>query len=277
MREPSETAGWLSLSPEVWEFAERVEVSSKIDDAFEGNLHPLPTPSVEYDIGSLLYVARPPDGTMLAAIDPGEEKPDFQRLLDDFYTRALEVLRSLTAPDEFVFALTCEYGGYLFWPHRAVPGEPWPLRVPGPEAYYSFYSTPDFSWGFFFGWYSAEIFGQPLLDAFERNKPELLSKVIAADGVELPAPPLTELEEQRLRRQLAEDRIAQIVFRTGLNYAACPEGPWTSELERLHDTFERTRDRDDLVQLITKIELILDEQGIEHTPCVPLDDDEDGS
>ena len=267
--------GWLRLSPETWAFAERVDVSPKIDDAFEGNLHPLPTPSVEYDIGSLLYVDRPPDGTMAAAIDPGEEQPDFQRLLDDFYSRALEVLRGLTSTEEFVFALTCEYDGYLFWPHRAVPGEPWPLRVPGPEAYYSFYAKPDFSWGFFFGWYSADVFGQPLLDAFDRNKPELLSKVIAVDGLELPKAPLTEVEQERLEQQLAEDRVARILFRTELNFAACPEGPWTPELERLHERFERTRERDDLVKLITKIELVLDEQGIEHTPCVQMDDEDE--
>ena len=137
--------------------------------------------------GSLLYVSRPAAGTILAAFEGGEERPDFGRLLDDFYTHALEALRTLTPPDAFIFALDCEGKGYLFWPHRAVPGEPWPLRVPGPEACYSFYAPPDHSWGFYFDWHSADIFGRPLLDAFERNKPELLSKVAEIDGVKLPA------------------------------------------------------------------------------------------
>ena len=117
-------------------------------------------------------MSQPPDRTMMSALDPGEEGPDFQRLIDDFYACALEALRSLTRPDDFIFALDCEYEGYRFWPHRAVAGEPWPLRVPGPEAYYSLYAPLDYAWGFFVGWSRVEVFGRPLLDAFERHKPE---------------------------------------------------------------------------------------------------------
>ncbi len=272
MGERSEVAGWLSLrSEEMQAFIDQIEgdVSPKIEASSGGDFHPLPTPSVTYDIGSALCVAPPAAGTMRAALDPGEERPDFERLLGDFYARALEALRSLTGPDELVFALDCEHEGYLFWPHKAVPGQPWPLRVPGPEAYFSLYASPDYSWGFFFGWYTAEIWGQPLIDAFERNKPEILSKVTPIDGVELEAKlPPTEAQQ-------AEDRVSQILFWTGFNYELCPEGPWTPELERLHGEFERTRDRSDLAKLIVKIELVLNEQGIAHTPCVPLDDPAD--
>ena len=274
MGERSEVTGWLSLrSEEMQAFIDQIEgdLSTKIEDASHGDVHPLPTPSVAYDIGSALYVAPPAAGTMLAAIDPGDERPDFERLLDDFYARALEALRSLTGPDELVFALDCEHEGYLFWPHKAIPGQPWPLRVPGPEAYFSLYASPDYAWGFFFGWYTAEIWGQPLIDAFDRNKPEILSRVTAIDGVEVErtAPP-TEQE-------LAEDRVSRIMFLTGFNYSLCPEGPWTPELKRLHDEFERTSERADLAKLITKIELVLNEQGIEHTPCVPPDDPASGA
>jgi hypothetical protein len=73
-----------------------------------------------------------------------------------------------------------------------VAGEPWPLRVPGPEAYFSLYAKPDYSW----------------------------------------------------------------------------------ELERLNAEFERTGKTADLAQLVTMIELVLDEQGIDHTPCVPFDDED---
>jgi len=149
------------------------------------------------------------------------------------------------------------------------------MRVPGPEAFYSLYAPPDYAWGFFVGWSEVAVFGQPLLDVFERHKPEILSKVVAVDGVELPAPPLSELEQQRLERQLAQDRVDRILFRTEINYAICPEGPWTPELERLHAEFGRTRDRSDLASLIAQIELILDEQGIEHTPCLLVDDQDD--
>src|SRR5437870_5655291 len=129
--------GWASLrSDESRDLMDQVDPSYKLQEAHEGNVFPLPIPSVGYDIGSLLYVSRPAAGTILAALEGGEERPDFGRLLDDFYTHALEALRTLTAPDAFIFALDCEGKGYLFWPHRAVPGEPWPLRVPGPEACY---------------------------------------------------------------------------------------------------------------------------------------------
>lgn len=74
---------------------------------------------------------------------------------------------------------------------------------------------------------------------------------------------------------MAEDRVDLILFRTEINYAICPEGPWTPELERLHAEFERTHDRSDLARLIPQIEVILKEQGIEHTPCLPLDDQDD--
>lgn len=62
---------------------------------------------------------------------------------------------------------------------------------------------------------------------------------------------------------------------TELNYHACPEGPWTPELERLHAEFERTRDRSDLAKLIAWIERVLDELGIEHTSCVPIEGQDD--
>ena len=274
-----EVAGWSKLGLQWDEFellVKEIDASPAFFEAYGGDtFYPCPAPAVRYDIESVLYVSSPAAGTLASALDPGEQRPDFQRLIDDFYARALEALRSLTKPDDFIFALDCEYEGYRFWPHRAVAGEPWPLRVPGPEAYYSLYAPLDYAWGFFVGWAHVEVFGQPLLDAFERHKPEILSKVTARDGVELPGPPLTELEQQRLERQLAEDQVDRILFVTELNYHACPEGPWTPELERLHAEFQRTRDRSDLAKLIAWIERVLDELGIEHTPCVPIDDQDD--
>jgi hypothetical protein len=138
----------------------------------------------------------------------------------------------------------------------------------------SLYTPPDYSWGFLFDWHRAEIFGQALLDVFERNKPELLSIVNAVDGVELPTQPAT-LARKRLESQKTDYTLEEILFLTGLNYGLCPEGPWTPVLDRLWNEFERTHERDDLVRLIVKIEQVLDEQGIDHTPCVPLDDADD--
>ena len=274
-----EIPGWSKLGnrhqlmwDELERFVQEIGASAEILEAYQGAAFPVPTPSVRYDIGSALYVSQPVDGTLDSALSPGEQRPDFQRLIDDFYGRALGALRSLTEPDDLVFALDYEHDGYLFWPHKAVAGEPWPLRVPGPEAFDSFYAPPDYTWGFYVSWTSVEVFGQPLLEAFDRHKPEILTKVIARDGVELPMPPLTELEQKRVERELAEDKVHRILFMVGMNYGMCPEGPWTPELERLLAEFERTRARSDLAKLIAKIELVLDEQGIEHTPTwQPLD------
>jgi hypothetical protein len=275
----AEVPAWSKLGLQWDEFevlVREIDASPAFLEAYGGDTsYPCPTPSVRYDIESVLYVSSPVDGTLASALDPGEQRPDFQRLVDDFYACALETLRSLTKPDDFIFALDCEYEGYRFWPHRAVADEPWPLRVPGPEAYYSLYAPPEYTWGFFVGWAHVEVFGQPLLDAFEQHKPEILSKVTARDGVELPAPPLTELEQKRVEQQLAQDRVDRILFVTELNYNICPKGPWTPELERLHAEFQRTRDRADLAKLIAWIERVLDELGIDHSPCVRFADQDD--
>jgi hypothetical protein len=262
--------GWLSLASEQGErLVDQASVSPEIWRQYEGCGWSLPTPSVRYDIESMLYVV-PPHRTR-PAMELSCRQPNFQKLIDEFYARALEALRALTGLDEFVLALDCWSGDYLFWPHQAVDAEPWPLRVPGPEAALSLYSPPDYRWGFLFGWHSAEIFGQSLLDELERDLPELLSIVVAVDGVEVPTQP-AQLAHKRRDPRGADPTIEEILFLTGFNYELCPEGPWTPELERLWDTFQRTRDRDDLVKLIVKIEQVLDDQGIDHPPCVRLDD-----
>jgi hypothetical protein len=47
-------------------------------------------------------------------MDETNRAPNFQKLLDEFYAQALKALRILTAEEEFVLALDCESGGYLF-------------------------------------------------------------------------------------------------------------------------------------------------------------------
>jgi hypothetical protein len=275
---PVSVPGWQKLrSADSERLLETVEVSDSIWEVYEGGAKPMPLPSVMYDFDRLLYEpSQRLHGGFLFSLEEREELPGFDELIDEFYEKALAAVRALTDPEEFIFALDCEYDGYLFWPHKAVSGESWPLRVPGPEAYWSFYAPADYSWGFFFAdWYGAELFGQPLLDAFERNKPRLLAKIVKVDGVAVAEPqPLTELERKRQELQAAEDRAAEIIFRTELNYAACPEGPWTPELDRLYAEFERSHQRSDLARLIARVETILTEQGIEHTPCVSLEDSE---
>ena len=56
--------GWASLrSDESRDLMDQVDPSYKLQEAHEGNVFPLPIPSVGYDIGSLLYVSRPAAGT----------------------------------------------------------------------------------------------------------------------------------------------------------------------------------------------------------------------
>ena len=141
----SDVPGWLSLASEEGErLVDEASVSTKIWKQYEGCGLSLPTPSVRYDIETVLYVV--PPHTFRAAMDETGRAPNFQKLLDDFYARALDAFRALTAEEEFVLALDCESGRICSAAHRAVDDAPWPLRVPGPEAFYTLYTPPDYSW-----------------------------------------------------------------------------------------------------------------------------------
>ena len=147
----------------------------------------LPTPCVSYATYGLLE--------QLAEITwlPVETAP-LRAVVAEFYERAIEALREVTQPEQYIHAVTTGYLAYRLWPHRADPTKPWPLdigdfnqvRGRGDEA---FILEVGYSWGFCVSTNylalrteAVSIFGQPLIDAFEKHKPRLLGRANWIDG-----------------------------------------------------------------------------------------------
>src|SRR5436190_13871857 len=94
--------GWLSIDSEESErVIAGVEVCESLWRQYEGCGGPFPKPSVRYDIESVLYSA--PPRTARESVDLSRRQPNFERLIEEFYARALEAFRALTEPDDFVF------------------------------------------------------------------------------------------------------------------------------------------------------------------------------
>jgi hypothetical protein len=106
------------------------------------------------------------------------DNPEYRTQSEQFYEQALEVFRALTTPEEWVWAIDDDYWfGCRFWPHKAEPGTPWPIRSPGPLAYYAYYAPTDFSWQMSNGWSWLELSGQTLISAFPQP-PRLYSVAV---------------------------------------------------------------------------------------------------
>src|SRR5262245_43950726 len=102
--------------------------------------------------------------------------PNINRSAKSSTGEALEALRSLTAPGEFVWALDNEGQSCRFWPHEVDPGVPWPFRTPGPYAYDSSFVPCDLSWRLYVDWHGVTVQGQLLISAFEQHEPSLFSR-----------------------------------------------------------------------------------------------------
>ena len=130
-----------------------------------------------------LAQVRVPDPFVTYSIGPelGEAKPPWTGAVRDFYDRALEAFRSLTAADGFLHAADTDYDAYRFYPHFAEPAHPWVIGVPGAidwnDVWEDFIVPPDFSWVFTPDVVEGGITlsGQALIDAFSRSKPSLFS------------------------------------------------------------------------------------------------------
>ena len=169
----------------------------------------VPEPSVTYDIGLLV----------------GASVPPWPGIVENFYERTLEALRAVTPRDGFVYAVS-DYDAYRFWPHTADPQAPWVLGLPGATEWSafdgSFVVPPDFSWVLHATqWLDEEgspseeritLSGQPLLDAFERYRPQLFSQVVM-DAVR----PTFSYEELKSRER-EMDAAMKIVLREAREY-----------------------------------------------------------
>jgi hypothetical protein len=148
----------------------------------------LPTPCISYSTYGLL--GQLPEITWL----PVETAP-LRAVVAEFYERAIEALREVTQPEQYVHAVTTGYRGtYRLWPHRADPTRPWPpdfgdfneVRGRGDEP---FILDVGYSWGFCVSTAylalreeAVSMFGQALIDAFEKHKPRLFGRALWIDG-----------------------------------------------------------------------------------------------
>jgi hypothetical protein len=147
----------------------------------------LPTPCISYSTYGLLEQL--PEITWL----PAETAP-LRAVVAEFYERAIEALREVTKREQYLHVVTTGYLAYRLWPHRADPTRPWPpdigdfnqLRGSGDEP---FLVDVDHSWGFCVSTNylalrqeAVSIFGQALIDAFEKHKPRLFGRAQWING-----------------------------------------------------------------------------------------------
>jgi hypothetical protein len=157
-----------------------------------------------------------------------------------------------------------------FWPQRAERRQ-LALEIPQPFTdgdldFGDIYSASDLSWGFQLQAIEALLFGQALIDAFERNKPRVFLE---------PRPP-------QPKRKLTKEQQAEIDANTlsliiGMNVGTLKaEGLWTPELQSLFDScmtaesqsrddHDEDRVRKDLAKLIVLTERRLKEHNIHYT------------
>jgi hypothetical protein len=108
--------------------------------------------------------------------DLNEPGPHFDALIADLYEKSLAVVLELTEPDGFTYAWG-DHAMLKFWPQRAERRQ-LALEIPQPFTdgdldFGDIYSASDLSWGFQLQAIEALLFGQALIDAFERNKPRV--------------------------------------------------------------------------------------------------------
>jgi hypothetical protein len=235
---------------------------------FRGVVRP-PEPSITYDIG----------GTLAAAQYPWSGE------VQDFHDKLLVVLRSLTAPDGFIYAVSWDhplpvFDAYRFWPHRAEPTAPWAVGIPSAAGWDEWWSeyvfAPDSSWGLMGEvieneWRGLVLFGQPLLDAVERNKPSLLSKIVAIDGEPADVPAQSD------RRAAAQLNAEAFSILLGINVATLKEHALCDpELQSRYDEcmaaegLGQSEDewRTSLAELTAMVEARLEEHHIPYTSAL---------
>jgi hypothetical protein len=159
-----------------WVEVEYDEVWGRFDDefAFHPNVGPRfkrpgikePSPSETYSIGGIY----------------GQGEEHYDELDNDLMAFALAMFRSLTAPDEFIYALDWQHQSFKFFPH--VPFEltefgEWPVPILPNGDYYIFLEK-DFNWGVFgHPWERTMCFwGNNALSFLHGRRPKLLTNLL---------------------------------------------------------------------------------------------------
>jgi Protein of unknown function (DUF2716) len=100
---------------------------------------------------------------------------------DNFRQNALMVFKTIIPLGGRIYALDWQHECYWFYPHLS-GDEHWWIDVPDSE--YAVFLAEDFSFGIFGHPWEETIcvFGQVLLEAFQKYPPRLFEKVIRKDG-----------------------------------------------------------------------------------------------
>jgi hypothetical protein len=105
---------------------------------------------------------------------------------DDTARIALKALRECVRPDEWVWVLHWQHQSYKFFPHRMDESGEWPVPVL-PKSDYPLFLAQDYRFGTLgHPWErSLCVFGEELIDAFERHADGALTTVLRRDGTAL--------------------------------------------------------------------------------------------
>jgi hypothetical protein len=100
--------------------------------------------------------------------------------VDDFYEKALKVFQEVVPVGDRIYALDWQHTCFWFYPHHFNKG--WGVGLPDGD--YAILISEDFSFGYFGHPWEQTIcvFGEPLLEAFQKYPPKLFEKVVRKNG-----------------------------------------------------------------------------------------------
>ncbi len=155
--------------------------------SFSPSIDPHAWPSINEPVPSVTY-------SIAKAFDRGET--DFVFVQSDLHAKVVAAFCELISESEFLYALDWQHTCYRFYPHGDIPNSgdgTWVIPVL-PDGDYSIFLAKDTSFGTFGHPWEQTIcvFGQRLLDAFERHRPRIFSVEVRRDG-RLGQPDLTAL------------------------------------------------------------------------------------
>lgn len=168
------TEAWQNLDAEVFG-----EEDTRVWDRFYSEF--------QFRPGEQPAIAEPiPSVTFSVSAGYGQDDETFRALISDLETKTCAAFRECTLPGQRMYALDWQHEGFWFYPH--VPfseGDPASWRIPVfPDGDYYIFLSEDFRFGTFGHPWEETIcvFGQDLLNAFERNPPKLFGNVVRVDG-----------------------------------------------------------------------------------------------
>jgi Protein of unknown function (DUF2716) len=103
-----------------------------------------------------------------------------EKEIDDFYDNVLKAFQDVLSLGKRIYALDWQHTCFWFDPHKF--DKTWPIGFPNGD--YAIFIAEDFSFGYFGHPWEQTIcvFGQPLLEAFEKYPPLLFEKAIRKNG-----------------------------------------------------------------------------------------------